>query len=135
MTKQNRTSNFSFLFLALVICLCMSWIWQLNGQEDRMSYAEVRQQFEQENVESFHFTDQHTLELHGGDVLQVHFVTEKGSLRLELKAPDGTAVYSGNGKETTDFTVNIPESGAYTIVVEARRAKGSVHVQLAGTNS
>ena len=63
MTKQNRTSNFSFLFLALVICLCMSWIWQLNGQEDRVSYAEVRQQFEQENVESFHFSDQHTLQL------------------------------------------------------------------------
>ena len=63
MTKQNRTSNLSFLFLALVICLCMSWIWQLNGQEGRVSYAEVRQQFEQENVESFRFTDQHTLEL------------------------------------------------------------------------
>ena len=63
MTKQNRTSNLSFLFLALVICLCMSWIWQLNGQESRVSYAEVRQQFEQENVESFRFTDQHTLEL------------------------------------------------------------------------
>ena len=63
MTKQNRASNFSFLFLALVIFLCMSWIWQLNGREDRVSYAEVRQQFEQENVESFHFSDQHTLEL------------------------------------------------------------------------
>ena len=63
MTKQNRTSNLSFLFLALVICLCMSWIWQLNGQEGRVSYAEVRQQFEQETVESFRFTDQHTLEL------------------------------------------------------------------------
>ena len=62
MTKQNRTSNLSFLFLALVIFLCMNWIWQLNSKEDRVSYAELRQQFEQENVESFHFTDQHTLE-------------------------------------------------------------------------
>ena len=62
MTKQNRTSNLSFLFLALVILLCMNWIWQLNGKEDRVSYAELRQQFQQENVESFHFTDQHTLE-------------------------------------------------------------------------
>ena len=62
MTKQNRTSNLSFLFLALVILLCMNWIWQLNGKEDRVSYAELRQQFQQENVESFRFTDQHTLE-------------------------------------------------------------------------
>ena len=63
MTKQNRASNFSLLFLALVIFLCMNWIWQLNGKEDRVSYAELRQQFQQENVESFRFTDQHTLEV------------------------------------------------------------------------
>ena len=62
MTKQNRTSNLSFLFLALVILLCMNWIWQLNGKENRVSYAELRQQFQQENVESFRFIDQHTLE-------------------------------------------------------------------------
>ena len=49
---------------------------------------------------------------------------------MEIKAPDGSAVYRGNGKEATDFTVNIRESGVYTIVVEARRAKGTIHVQL-----
>ena len=49
---------------------------------------------------------------------------------MEIKAPDGTAVYRGNGKETTDFAVNIRESGVYTIVVEARHAKGTIHIQL-----
>ena len=49
---------------------------------------------------------------------------------MEIKAPDGTAVYRGNRKETTDFTVNIRESGVYTVVVEARYAKGIIHVQL-----
>ena len=49
---------------------------------------------------------------------------------MEIKAPNGTAVYQGNGKETTDFTVNIPEDGVYTVVVEARRAKGTIHIQL-----
>ena len=49
---------------------------------------------------------------------------------MEIKAPDGTSLYRGNGKETTDFTVNIRESGIYTISVEARRAKGTIHVQL-----
>ena len=44
------------------------------------------------------------------------------------KAPDGTAIYRGNGKETTDFTVNIRESGVYTVVVEARHAKGTIHI-------
>ena len=75
-------------------------------------------------------TDLHTLELHGGDALQIRFETVKGKLYMEIKAPDGTTIYRGNGKEPRDFTVNIPESGVYTIVVEARYAKGTIHIRL-----
>ena len=84
------------------------------------------------DIEKMNGTDLHTLELQEGDVLDIQFETVKGSLYMEIKAPDGTAVYRGNGKETTDFTVNIRESGVYTIVVEARHAKGTIHIQLAG---
>ena len=82
------------------------------------------------DIEKMNGTDLHTLELSRGDVLQIQFETEKGNLYMEIKAPDGTAVYRGNGKETTDFTVNIRESGVYTIAVEAQHAKGTIHVQL-----
>ena len=81
------------------------------------------------DIERMNGTDLHTLELHEGDALQIRFETVKGSLYMEIKAPDGTAIHCGNGKETTDFTVNIPESGVYTIVVEARHAKGTIHLQ------
>ena len=81
------------------------------------------------DIQRMNGTDLHTLELHEGDVLQVHFETVKGALYMEIKAPDGTAVYRGNGKEITDFTVNIRESGVYAVVVEARHAKGTIHVQ------
>lgn len=81
------------------------------------------------DIEKMNGTDLHTLELQEGDVLQIEFETEKGELYMEIKAPDGTAVYRGNGKETTDFAVNIRESGVYTIVVEARRAKGTIHIR------
>ena len=84
------------------------------------------------DIEKMNGTDLHTLELSRGDVLQIQFETEKGELYMEIKAPDGTAVYRRNGKETTDFTVNIRESGVYTVVVEARHAKGTIHVQLTG---
>ena len=84
------------------------------------------------DIEKMNGTDLHTLELHEGDVLQIQFETEKGSLYMEIKAPDGTSLYRGNGKETTFFTVNIRESGVYTIVVEARHAKGTIHIHLAG---
>ena len=81
------------------------------------------------DIEKMNGTDLHTLELQKGDALYIQFETEKGELYMEIKAPDGTAVYRGNGQETTDFTVNIRESGVYTIVVEARHAKGIIHIQ------
>ena len=81
------------------------------------------------DIEKMNGTDLHTLELREGAVLQIEFETEKGELYMEIKAPDGTAVYRGNGKETTDFAVNIRESGVYTIAVEARRAKGTIHIR------
>ena len=82
------------------------------------------------DIEKMNGTDLHTLELHAGDVLQVRFETVKGSLYMEIKAPDGTTVYRGNGKEATDFEVNIRENGVHTIVVEARHAKGTIHIRL-----
>ena len=82
------------------------------------------------DIEKMNGTDLHTLELQKGDVLQIQFETEKGELYMEIKAPDGTAIYRGNGKETTAFTVTVPEDGAYPVVVVARHAKGILHVQL-----
>lgn len=82
------------------------------------------------DIEKMNGTGLHTLELCQGDVLRIRFEKVKGELYMEIKAPDGTTVYRGNGKETTDFTVNIRESGVYTIVVEARHARGTIHIQL-----
>ncbi|MGN1248543.1 MAG: PPC domain-containing protein [Candidatus Spyradocola sp.] len=87
------------------------------------------------DIEAMNGTDLHTLELSAGDVLRVTFETERGSLHLEIKAPDGTSVYSGNGEAATDFQLNIRESGVYTIAVEARRAKGTLHIELEEENT
>ena len=73
--------------------------------------------------------DVHSMNLNEGDVLQIRFETDKGELQMEIKAPDGTSVYSGNGKVATDFTLNITKGGVYTIGVEARKAKGIIHIQ------
>ncbi len=82
------------------------------------------------SLEIEHMTgaDSHTLELQAGDALQIRFSPEKGSLKLTITAPDGTEVYTGNGTEAADFTVNIPESGIYTVSVEARNAAGTLRL-------
>ncbi len=77
-------------------------------------------------------TDRHTMTLNAGDVLVIRFETEKGTLYLEIQAPDGSVLYSGNGQNATDFTVNITESGSYAMTVKARFATGSIHIQAEG---
>ena len=84
------------------------------------------------DIERMNGTDLHTLELHKGDVLQIRFETVKGELYVEIKAPNGKTIYRGNGKEVTDFTVNIQEDGVYPVVVEARHAKGTIQIQCNG---
>lgn len=74
-------------------------------------------------------SDRHALSLVAGDILQVHLVSEKGMLHLEIQASDGAVLYAGNGKATTDFTLRIPADGVYTVTVQARHAKGTLTVR------
>ena len=74
-------------------------------------------------------TDRFTMELSADDTLAVQFETVKGSIRMEIKGADESSLYAGNGKGVTEFTVNIPESGTYSIYVEAHHAKGMVYIQ------
>lgn len=86
------------------------------------------------DIEKMNGTDLHTMELQTGDVLQIHIETAKGELYMQINAPDGTTIYRGNGKETTDFAVNIRQDGVYTVVVEARHGKGTIHIQTKAEN-
>lgn len=74
-------------------------------------------------------SDRHTLEMNAGDTLQVQFETQSGSLHMKINAADGTLLYAGSGKDATSFALNIREGGAYTVAIEARRAKGSIYIQ------
>lgn len=127
MTKRNKAARIVLSLLVLagvaVFLLCTN---QENFTGSRVKNPDAYLL----DIEKMNGTDLHTLELREGDVLDIQFETVKGSLYMGIKTPDGTAVYRGNGKETTEFTVNIRESGVYTVVVEARHAKGTIHVQL-----
>ncbi len=57
MSRQNRNSSLSMLALGLVILLCFGWIWQLNGENEQVSFSQVEQLFRQEKVESFVIRD------------------------------------------------------------------------------
>ena len=81
------------------------------------------------DVERMNGTDTHVMELNAGDILDIRFETLDGKLNLEIKAPSGITIYAGNGVETTDFTVNISESGEYFVYVKANNARGTIYVR------
>ena len=51
------------------------------------------------DIEQMNGTDTHCMELNAGDTLNIHFETERGKLHMEIKSPDGTLIYTGNGEE------------------------------------
>ena len=81
------------------------------------------------DIERMTGNDTHAFEVSAGDSLKIRFATEEGSMQMEIRAPDGTILYSGNGKGATDFTVNISEGGVYAVAVKAHGAKGMIHIQ------
>lgn len=81
-------------------------------------------------IEWMNGSDRHTICLSDGDVLEVQLQVERGKLLLELQAPDGKPIYTGNGTEATAFTITVPQAGEYTIVLQAKHAKGSVQLQV-----
>ena len=126
MTKRNKAD---LIVLSLLILAGMAVLLSCSSQEGFTGSRVRNPDAYLLDIKKMNGTDLHTLELCEGDVLKIEFETVKGSLYMEIKGPDGTAIYCGNGKETTDFTVNIPETGVYTIVVEARQAKGTIHIR------
>lgn len=124
-----KKRKFVFLIVLLLLFLAGAAVFLFCSNQENFTGSRIKNPDAYLlDIDRMNGTDLHTLELHEGDSLQIRLKTEKGALYMEIKAPDGTAIYQGNGKETTDFTVNIPESGVYTVVVEARQAKGTIHI-------
>ena len=77
-------------------------------------------------------TNKFTMELTAGDTLEIQFTATKGFMQMEIKEPDGDTLYASNGKGVSNFTVNISESGTYSIYVKVHHAKGTVYIQQKG---
>ena len=71
----------------------------------------------------------HDLELNEGESLEVTATKEAGKISLRIQCGESEPVYQGDNLESTNFKVNINESGTYTITVAGQKAKGHVVVE------
>lgn len=130
MVKKKRTVILRILILVMVLLAVGAAVLYRNGMQSEFTGSRVKNPDDYLlEITRMNGEDRHTMALQKSDVLQVDFVTERGSLKLEIKAPDGTVLYSGNGTETTAFTVTAPSDGYYQISVTARKAKGTIRVK------
>lgn len=116
--------KFIFLILALLtaatLCGCAQESFVGSCEKSSCGYVA---EFEQMNG-----SDSHVLSLKKGDALNVRFSVDSGSMRLTI-ASGNSVLYSGNGTAASDFTLNIPRDGKYTITLEARHAAGRVSIK------
>lgn len=80
------------------------------------------------DIEYMNGIDSHRIELKKGKTLEIQFKTEQGSIYMTISSPDGSVLYSGNGKAANNFTLPVLQSGTYTVTIEARHAKGAIHI-------
>ena len=81
-------------------------------------------QFERMNM-----TDSETMALEEGDILHVSWRIESGQMDIVIGMEGEKAIYQANGRtagDETEFDVEIPHTGVYTITVTAREAKGRI---------
>ena len=73
------------------------------------------------------------LSLNKGDEIQIVIVCEKGSVTLNIHEKNGMETYSGNGLESAQFSVKVPEAGEYVITIRGEDASGSIDIKKALT--
>ena len=128
--KLKRSAAAVICIAALIIALGAAYFLRSN-QENEFTGKNVKKTPDayELDIECMNGRDEHVLQLRASDALRVHFEVISGSLRMEITAPDGSILYSGNGTAETDFAVNIPADGEYGICVTGRRAQGTIRVQ------
>lgn len=81
------------------------------------------------DIKQLNGKDEHKLNLTTSNILQIEFKIEKGKIQLEIISPKGDIIYSGNGTEISNFELNIPQEGSYTIIIKGKHAKGLIQIK------
>ena len=71
----------------------------------------------------------HTLELSAGDMLHVELSVDTGTLGVVIQLEGESPIYQNDNLETSQFDLQISQSGSYQVTITAMNTKGSLRVQ------
>lgn len=75
-------------------------------------------------------TDEHMMPLKAGDTVHVFYEITKGNVDLLIGMEGEKPAYRGNGITSGDFNLGITKDGTYKVTVQAKRASGSLKIEL-----
>ncbi len=76
-------------------------------------------------------TEKETLTLENGQTLNVSLELEEGSVSLSIAQKDKEPAYRGTDLDkSADFSVTVPESGKYIVLVSGKGAKGEIKFEV-----
>ena len=67
----------------------------------------------------------YTFDVDAGTVLDVKFVTEKGTLTCVVTDKKGKEYYRNDEVQTEDLTIKLDDKGTYSVAITAKKHKGS----------
>lgn len=73
-------------------------------------------------------TDEHRMDLEGGETLSVYAEVEKGIMTLIVIAPSREKSFEGNFTEVKSFEISLDETGTYLFYVKLNRFTGRLEV-------
>lgn len=71
--------------------------------------------------------DTHTMSLHAGDVLHVEADMKEGKVIVEVGVDGKEPIYRSDDMESGEFDLPVSKDGAYTILIDGIRAKGTLN--------
>lgn len=115
---------------ALVLCVILL---TLNACVITRESIIIKENFSGTNceIDFFEWSEQNKCELFldEGDELLVDIACESGSIALDIQNKKGYEAYSGNGLQTSRFTVKVNETGEYKIAIKGENATGHIEVK------
>lgn len=79
-------------------------------------------------------TESQELELEKGDIVKFEVVSKAGSIDISLQKGKEEPIYKSADIPTSEFQVEVKDSGTYTVLVTGKKAKGSVSVTKENNN-
>lgn len=116
------------VILGLLVIAAMCFLTACSGKKDATFSGSKTGDSDRFDIsfDILNTTYTHDFEMEQGEKIHVHIEKKAGTIRVTVLDNQEILLYDGNGEVASDFNVEIPENGTYTVSVSGQKAEGRV---------